>query len=320
VHVLAFHVQIAPHRSFPLPTLLGEPVVVRIHLVGRIGAPGPVRFREVVPQADASGAQEAVADVPLLPGERIANLAVLQLQVRIETRAVPAELVEIQRASRLDAVDRGVVEVAGRLAVRADRNVIDDVVDLAAIEAERRRSELAEVVDAFDLKVPLTDIVVAHLGEPRRGDIVTFSSPRDGVRLIKRLVAVPGDTVAMRNKVLVVNGQAATYAPIGTAVEQPAPGMTIQALRFNEITKAGEHVVQWFHLPDGSLDDSFGPVVLPAGRYLMLGDNRDDSADSRYFGLVPRELLIGRAVAIVASADIKGNWAPRFERFGERLR
>ena len=97
---------------------------------------------------------------------------------------------------------------------------------------------------AFDLKVPLTDIVVAHLGEPKRGDIVTFSSPRDGIRLIKRLVAVPGDTVAMRDKVLVVNGVAAIYAPIGIAVEQPAPGMTVQALRFNEITKAGEHVVQ----------------------------------------------------------------------------
>jgi signal peptidase I len=173
---------------------------------------------------------------------------------------------------------------------------------------------------AFDLKVPLTDIVLAHLGEPRRGDIVTFSSPRDGVRLIKRLVAVPGDTVAMRNKVLVVNGQPAKYAPIGTVDEQLAPGMTVHALRLNEITGSGEHVVQWFHLPDGSEEDSFGPVVLPAGSYLMLGDNRDDSADSRYFGLVPRELLIGRAVAIVASADIKGNWAPRLERFGERLR
>jgi signal peptidase I len=173
---------------------------------------------------------------------------------------------------------------------------------------------------AFDLKVPLTDVVVAHLGEPKRGDIVTFSSPKDGVRLIKRLVAVPGDTVAMRNKVLVVNGQAATYAPIGSAVEHPAPGMAVHALRFDERTAYGQHVVQWFHLPDGSEDDSFGPVVLPAGRYLMLGDNRDDSADSRYFGLVPRELLIGRAVAILASADIKGNWALRLQRFGERLR
>jgi signal peptidase I len=59
--------------------------------------------------------------------------------------------------------------------------------------------------------------------------------------------------------------------------------------------------------------------MLPPERYLMLGDNRDNSADSRYFGLVPRELLIGRAVAILVSADINGNWAPRFERFGERL-
>src|SRR3954463_12447116 len=86
---------------------------------------------------------------------------------------------------------------------------------------------------AFDLKVPLTDIVIAHLGEPKRGDVVTFSSPRDGVRLIKRLVAVPGDTVAMRNKVLVVRGHRAGSAPMGTVAKTPAPGMTIHALRFN---------------------------------------------------------------------------------------
>src|SRR5262249_16182824 len=99
---------------------------------------------------------------------------------------------------------------------------------------------------AFDLKVPLTDLVVAHLGEPRRGDIVTFSSPRAGIRLIKRLVALPGDTVEMRDKVLVVNGKAATYEPIGTAIEQLAPGTRIRALRLNEITGSREHMVQWF--------------------------------------------------------------------------
>ena len=172
---------------------------------------------------------------------------------------------------------------------------------------------------AFDLKVPLTDIVVAHLGEPQRGDVVTFSSPKDGVRLIKRLIAVPGDTVEMRDKVLVVNGRAASYEPIGTVIEHLSPGTRVEALRLNERTGSGRHVVQWFGLPGGSAADNFGPVVIPANRYLMLGDNRDDSADSRYFGLVPRELLIGRAVAILASADIQGNWALRLERFGERL-
>ena len=172
---------------------------------------------------------------------------------------------------------------------------------------------------AFDLKVPLTDIIVAHLGEPGRGDIVTFSSPRDGVRLIKRLVALPGDTVEMRDKVLLVNGQAANYRPIGMVVEHPSPEATVHALRLYESSGSRTHVVQWLDLPGGAMGVSFGPLVVPADHYLMLGDNRDDSADSRYFGLVPRQLLIGRAVAILASADIKGSWAPRFARFGEVL-
>ena len=173
---------------------------------------------------------------------------------------------------------------------------------------------------AFDLKLPLTNVVVAHLGEPRRGDIVTFFSPRDGVRLIKRLVGLPGDRVEMRGEVLVINGKAARYEPIGVVVEHPAPGVAVQALRLQESTGSRSHVVQWLDLPGGARAESFGPILVPAGHYLMLGDNRDDSADSRYFGLVSRELLIGRAVGILVSADIQGDWAPRFERFGAELR
>jgi signal peptidase I len=173
---------------------------------------------------------------------------------------------------------------------------------------------------AFDLKVPLTNLVVAHLGEPQRGDIVTFSSPRDGLRLIKRLVALPGDTLEMRDKALLVNGEAASYQPIGVVVEHPAPGGAVHALRLYETSGSSTHVVQWLDMSEGTQRDRFGPIVVPANHYLMLGDNRDDSADSRYFGLVSRELLIGRAVAILVSADIQGNWAPRFARFGEALK
>lgn len=171
---------------------------------------------------------------------------------------------------------------------------------------------------AFNLKLPLTNVVLARTGEPRRGDIVTFFSPKNGTRLIKRVVGLPGDTLEMRNKVIIVNGQPATYARIGLELEPLADG-GIDALHLDERIGRDEHIVQWLGASRGSSNDNFGPLVIPPDRFLMLGDNRDNSADFRYFGLVPRELLIGRAVTVLVSADIKGNWAPRFERFGERL-
>ena len=65
--------------------------------------------------------------------------------------------------------------------------------------------------------------------------------------------------------------------------------------------------------------DDFSPIVIPADRFLMLGDNRDNSHDSRFFGLVPRERIIGRAERILVSADYKDTWALRFARFGTKL-
>jgi signal peptidase I len=77
--------------------------------------------------------------------------------------------------------------------------------------------------------------------------------------------------------------------------------------------------VQWLHPQIGFENDSFGPIVVPTDHFLMLGDNRDNSADSRVFGLVPRELLVGRTRRVLVSADIKGDWTPQFDRFGKRL-
>ena len=170
---------------------------------------------------------------------------------------------------------------------------------------------------AYDLKLPLTDIILAHLGDPRRGDIVTFTSPADGKRLIKRLVALPGDVVEMRDKRLFINGDQAHYKLVGAATEPMGNGVTLPVLHLTERLDGGQRTIQW--LPDLSQASSFGPVTIPAGQYLMLGDNRDNSADSRYIGFVPRKLLIGRAERILVSAAILDNWLPRMNRFGKSL-
>ncbi len=170
---------------------------------------------------------------------------------------------------------------------------------------------------AYNVKVPLTDIIVARLGEPRRGDIVTFSSPRDGTRLIKRVIALPGDRIEMRDKQLVINGKKADYHLEAEALEALDAQTILPAIRLSEELNGERHLVQW--LPDLTRATNFGPAMVPADSYLMLGDNRDNSADSRYIGFVPRQLLIGRAERILVSAAITENWMPRTERFGKSL-
>lgn len=170
---------------------------------------------------------------------------------------------------------------------------------------------------AYDLKVPLTGVVVVRLGEPRRGDIVTFDSPQDGTRLIKRLVALPGDVVALRDGVLSINGVEADYADVKEVTDALAPGLTVAATRATERTVDSQRTVQY--LNGMANRRSFDPVTVPANHYFMLGDNRDNSGDSRYFGLVPRALLIARAERILVSADITANWVPRWDRFASRL-
>jgi signal peptidase I len=178
---------------------------------------------------------------------------------------------------------------------------------------------------AFDLKLPLTDMVLARLGEPARGDIVTFHSPRDGTLLIKRVVALPGDVVEMRNERLYINGKGADYKLVEESMDSVG-GTALRALQLAEIADAGErggmavrHRRHIQLIPGIVAPNTFGPVTVPQGEYLMLGDNRDNSADSRVIGLVPRKLLVGRAERVLVSADYQGNWMPRTERFGMSL-
>lgn len=168
---------------------------------------------------------------------------------------------------------------------------------------------------AYDLKFPLTDIVLSHLADPQRGDIATFSSPKNGMRLIKRVIGLPGDTIAMYDKRLLINGTQVVYTVSDTGVERFGRDREVAAQRVNEALGGHPYRVQW--LQGVANASNFGPLIIPANQYLMLGDNRDNSADSRFIGLVPRNLLIGRAERILLSAAITENWMPRFSRFGQ---
>lgn len=169
---------------------------------------------------------------------------------------------------------------------------------------------------AYDAKIPLTGISVARLGEPQRGDVITFTSPQDGVRLIKRLVGLPGDLIELRGDRLLVNGVIAETRDT-TAVTEPLGDGAVPALRATEQLGARAHAVQYLPTVDARRD--FGPIVVPGDSYFFLGDNRDNSADSRYIGVVPRSLLIGRAHHVLVSVDLTGNLLPRLARFGQAI-
>jgi signal peptidase I len=170
---------------------------------------------------------------------------------------------------------------------------------------------------AFDAKLPLTDISLMPLGEPQRGDVVTFSSPKDGTRLIKRIVGLPGDVVQLRDGRLFVNGEAASYSGLSPATESLGAGIDVPAVRATEHLAGHSHTVQF--LPPVAARRDHGPLKVPDGHYFMLGDNRDNSEDSRFIGSVPRRLLIGRAHHVLLSADITGHWLPRWERTGSAI-
>lgn len=169
---------------------------------------------------------------------------------------------------------------------------------------------------AYDVRLPLTHVSLLHLADPQRGDIVVLDSRAAHERLVKRVIGLPGDQVAMRGNVIFINGHAAryvagSYAGINDDRRDPA---------HYEIERYGamRHAIR---LSDyrPSPASSFGPVSVPPGHYLLLGDDRDNSMDSRYFGFFPRTEITGRARHVVTSLDPEHHYLPRPDRFGAPL-
>ncbi len=172
---------------------------------------------------------------------------------------------------------------------------------------------------AYDLKVPFTTWHLAEWGNPQRGEIVVFFSPYDGKRLVKRVIGLPGDTVELRNNRLVLNGQPVDYRPIADELlRDVAPEDRKDHLFAAEKLPGQAHLVAAF--PSVPARRDFGPFQVPSGQYFMMGDNRDDSFDSRYYGAVDRRRIVGHATAVALSFDRKHYWRPRWNRLGTSLK
>ena len=171
---------------------------------------------------------------------------------------------------------------------------------------------------AYDLKIPFTTRHLAEWGNPRRGEIVVFYSPHDGTRLIKRVIGLPGDTVELRDDELILNGQPVHYAPIDQHAlrDVSAPDLASHVFALEQLPGRAHAVAAWPAVPARR---NFGPVRVPAGHYFMMGDNRDDSFDSRFYGPVERRRIIGRATAVALSFDREHYWRPRWDRFFSAL-
>ena len=133
---------------------------------------------------------------------------------------------------------------------------------------------------AYGLRLPFSDLTLVPFSGPARGEVVILTSPEDGQVLLKRVAALPGDLVAVRDGRLVINGQAVPVRSVGGEPVEEL-GAALHPLR---LTRGG--------------GADYGPVKVPPDRYLVLGDNRGESHDGRSFGLVERAAIMGRAVGV----------------------
>lgn len=166
---------------------------------------------------------------------------------------------------------------------------------------------------AYGLRLPITGTKVIGIGEPKTGDIAVFHYPvNPRVDFIKRVIGVPGDHIVYKDKVLYINGKEMkqTYIADGMDIEPNGASTPVKIMR--EDLNGVIHDIQVKESGGATADFDF---VVPAGYYFMMGDNRDNSADSRVWGFVPEKYLVGKAFVIWMSWNHGIQWS----RIGTRL-
>jgi signal peptidase I len=143
---------------------------------------------------------------------------------------------------------------------------------------------------SYGLRMPVTGTKIVPVGTPERGDVMVFFPPNDDRYFIKRVIGLPGDTVTVINNMLSVNGELAQQMPVNSIPDDP------RQLLAEENLDGVVHRIQKGKIP-GRLGRNYS-IKVPEGHYFMMGDNRDNSNDSRYWGFVSEDLLVGKAFAV----------------------
>jgi signal peptidase I len=160
---------------------------------------------------------------------------------------------------------------------------------------------------SYGLRLPVTETKILDTGEPKRGDVIVFRLPSDpSINYIKRVVGLPGDEIVYERHRLTINGQ-----PVSL---EPDPAATPSDPKFIEQLGDHQHDIL-IRSASNSLRD--GTYHVPEGHYFVMGDNRDNSRDSRYIGYIPEANLVGQAVRVWMNMD--GMSWPRWERIGAKI-
>lgn len=169
----------------------------------------------------------------------------------------------------------------------------------------------------YGLRLPVVHTKVVSLGEPQRGDVIVFRLPSDpATNYIKRLVGLPGDHIQVRGRELFINGVLVPQQMNGSYEGPRNEGVHSRAILGQEFLDGVEHQV--LYIPGRGAPEY--DAVVPAGHYFFMGDNRDNSRDSRYedVGFVPERNLVGKAVRIWLNWDLPS--APIWDRIGNPIR